>query len=78
MVAPERGESGGDAEVDRAALLEALVVEIASNLAGPAVIVDESSSSAASAARFAQLVAGVARHDVVVVRAKTPSTSEPD
>jgi UDP-glucose 6-dehydrogenase len=51
---------------DGDALLE--VMEVARNLSGPAVIVDESTDSALSAARFARVFANHAQHDVVVVR----------
>ncbi|MFO7562032.1 MAG: hypothetical protein R6X02_05270 [Enhygromyxa sp.] len=70
-MAPERGED------EQGALLDAALVEAARNLAGPAVIVDGSSRSAASAERFAQLVAGVARHDVVVVPSSHPTRRAP-
>jgi predicted dinucleotide-binding enzyme len=61
------------------ALME--VMEVARNLSGPAVIVDESTDSPVSAARFARLFANYARHDVVVVRGQVGArkrTSGPD
>lgn len=68
-------ETRADGAEDQAALLDA-VVEAAQSLSGPALIVDESTNSAASAAHVARLLSGIAKHEIVLASARIPASRD--
>jgi len=68
---PDRGDE------DRISTLLEAAVEIARNLSGPTVIVDQSSESDAAAAQIARAMIGSSNHAIVVVKGKGAREGEP-